>query len=320
MACVTTLPDVYINQIYITITLDTENCRVDKLMSVLMDLNEDLHFKYESNLANGTLSSRMLRYHHYHRISISKRMPFCVESETSFQFIDGHSVIKKQNSICCNSVCRYCGIWYHMFTCTCYTYAVSACICKHIHSAARVAAKNEVYEYNPNSACPLSSEIEKPSESDKSILNVDAPFCPPDVDFSDSEIGDDEDEKARLERNIEILKESIQRIESDELFDTAKANELIEQFNTKVSRLFNTEPINKKTENQKRTEKKSKDDLAMDVLTKRFEETQEVFLEKNVVLELFEENGIIESQGLTILEKLEDSSKIMISDEKVYIM
>lgn len=289
-----------------------ENCRVDKLLSVLTTLNQDLHLKYNSNLTNGTLSSRMLRSHRYHRMAISKRMPFQVENEISFRFVDGHIVNKKQDEMCCNSICRYCRVCYHMLTCTCYTYAVSACICKHIHSAAQIATKTEVYHYNPNSFCPLNKQI----KIEENILPNDDTICPPDVEFSDEQ----EDETAKLARTLEIFKESIQRIESGEGFDKTKANELIEKFTNKINRLFDKEPINKRTANQKRSDKKSKNELAMSILTKKFNDTQENFLDRKLILELFEENGIIESEGISILEYFENNANIIISDEKIYFL
>lgn len=124
-----------------------ENCRCDNFLAVNIELNETLHSKYKSNLANGTLSSRVLKSHHLHRVSRKKRQIF-ERSEGHFRFLDGNEVTLISKTMCCKSICRYCSVCYHMFSCTCYDYGVSSLICTHIHSVAQVASIDQVYEIN----------------------------------------------------------------------------------------------------------------------------------------------------------------------------
>lgn len=122
-----------------------ENCRCDNFLSILKDLNDDLHYKLKSNLMNGTLSSRALKAHKNHRKSRSKKVLF-ENCGDKFNFIDGHQVTRKCETMCCKSVCRFCNICHHMFECTCYEYNISSEICIHVHSAAQTMDKLPKYE------------------------------------------------------------------------------------------------------------------------------------------------------------------------------
>ena len=99
---------------------------VHELYIIQVDKNDYGSISYRNKLSNK-----------FHRNALNEKESNLLScDENSFKFNDGSIVTIGSRNICCNHVCRLCGICQHSYWCSCYNYSIKTLICKHIHSVA----------------------------------------------------------------------------------------------------------------------------------------------------------------------------------------
>ena len=96
---------------------EKKNCRLDQLISILLGAGEVFE---QTQLTIKQKFKKMSFIHKNHSQAFTNKL-------ASRELVNENNIKN-----CCN-VCRYCGIYFHAFSCSCYTHLVRNQTCEQIH-------------------------------------------------------------------------------------------------------------------------------------------------------------------------------------------
>lgn len=119
------------------------------------------------------------------------------------------------------------------------------------------------------------------------------------------------------------MKKSIYRIESlDDCEKIEKIKNIVDKFNGQIERILSCDgPINKSTPLQKRPKLMSTIERAVELISRKLKNDKVNELEFDYTVTMIVQNlNITEDEAKELLEKLDNDGKILISENKIYLI